>query len=182
MEKKKFLMLFVILAVVLALAVGLYRNLSGLSSPIPPAAAPADPRPATDFTVYDLDGNEVHLSDFAGKPIVLNFWASSCGPCRSEMPDFQTAYEVLGEDVQFVMVNVTDGQWDTLDTASAYIADSGFTFPVYYDTTVEAAVTYGVRGLPTTVFINAEGNYIAQRSGAMSYDILMGGIDLIYHP
>ena len=181
MEKKKFLLLFVILAVVLALAAGLYRNLSGQSSPIPPAAAPAEPRPAADFTVYDFDGSEVHLSDFAGKPIVLNFWASSCGPCRSEMPDFQTAYEVLGEEVQFVMVNVTDGHWDTLDTASAYITDSGFTFPVYYDTTVEAAIAYGVRGLPTTVFINSEGNIIANRSGAMNYEILMGGIDLIYH-
>lgn len=182
MEKKKFLLLFVILAVVLALAVGLYRNLSGLSNPIPPAADPAPARPAADFTVYDLEGNEVKLSDFVGKPIVLNFWASSCSPCRSEMPSFQQAYDDLGEDVQFVMVNVTDGHWDTLETASAYIADSGYTFPVYYDTTVEAAVTYGVRGLPTTVFINAEGNIIASRSGAMSHEILIGGIDLIYHP
>lgn len=182
MEKKKFLLLFIILAVVLALAAGLYRNLSGQNSTIPPAADTAPPRPAADFTVYDLEGNEVRLSDFTGKPIVLNFWASSCSPCRSEMPDFQTAYESLGENVQFLMVNVTDGYWDTLETASAYVADRGFTFPVYYDTTVDAAVTYGIRGLPTTVFINAEGNIIASRSGAINLEILLGGIDLIYRP
>lgn len=180
MEKKKFLLIFVILAVILALASGLYRSLA--TDTIPPAAEPAPPRPAADFTVYDLDGNEVHLSDFAGKPIVLNFWASSCGPCRSEMLDFQKAYELLGENVQFLMVNVTDGQWDTIDSASEYVTDNSFTFPVYYDTAVNAAAAYGVYGLPTTLFINAEGNIIANRSGAMSLDVLLGGIDLIYRP
>lgn len=180
MEKKRFLLIFVLLAVVLALAATLYRSLT--TDTIPPAGDPAPPRAAADFTVYDLEGNEVHLSDFEGKPIVLNFWASSCGPCRSEMPDFQRAYESLGEKVQFLMVNVTDGQWDTLENASSYVADNGFTFPVYYDTAVDAAATYGIRGLPATVFINAEGNIIASRSGAMSLEILQGGIDLIYRP
>ena len=53
---------------------------------------------APDFTVYDLDGNEVHLSDFVGKPVVLNFWASWCGPCKMEMPDFNEKYLEIGEE------------------------------------------------------------------------------------
>lgn len=58
---------------------------------------------APDFTVYDLDGNEVHLSDFIGKSVVLNFWASWCSPCKMEMPDFNEKYLEIGEEVQFLM-------------------------------------------------------------------------------
>ena len=135
--------------------------------------------PAPDFTFYHLDGSAANLSDYFGKPMVLNFWSSNCGPCRSEMPDFQRAYEELGDAVNFVMVNVTDGYWDTVDSASSYVAEEGFTFPVFYDTDNHAAYTYGITGLPTTFFLSAEGNLVAGRSGAMNYDILMGGIDLI---
>ena len=136
--------------------------------------------PAPDFIFYHLDGSEAKLSDYFGKPMVLNFWSSNCGPCRSEMPDFQRAYEELGDAVNFVMVNVTDGYWDTVDSASSYVAEEGFTFPVFYDTDNHAAYTYGITGLPTTFFLSAEGNLVAGRSGAMNYDILMGGIDFIY--
>lgn len=135
--------------------------------------------PAPDFTFYHLDGSAANLSDYFGKPMVLNFWSSNCGPCRSEMPDFQRAYEELGDAVNFVMVNVTDGYWDTMDSASSYVAEEGFTFPVFYDTDNHAAYTYGITGLPTTFFLSAEGNLVAGRSGAMNYDILMSGIDLI---
>ena len=64
---------------------------------------------APDFTVYDLDGNEVHLSDFIGKPVVLNFWASWCGPCKMEMPDFNEKYLEIGEEVQFLMIYLLCG-------------------------------------------------------------------------
>ena len=134
---------------------------------------------APDFTVYDLNGNPVKLSDYRGKPVVLNFWSSRCGPCQMEMPDFQEAYEDLGEEIHFLMVNVTDGSWDTVDSASAFITENNYTFPVFYDTDISAASAYGVSSLPTTYFIDAEGNGVAYGMGAMDLETLMSGIDMI---
>ena len=135
--------------------------------------------PAPDFTVYDLDGNEVHLSDYFGKPIVLNFWASWCGPCQMEMPDFQEAYLELCDSIAFLMVNMTDGMRETVVVASDFITKKGYTFPVLYDKASDAAATYGVYSLPTTYFIDAEGYAIAQATGAINRSTLQRGIDLI---
>lgn len=135
--------------------------------------------PAPDFTVYDKDGNEVHLSDFAGKPIVLNFWASWCSPCKSEMPDFNQAYLDYGEEVQFLMVNMTDGSRETVDSASAFIEEQGYAFPVFYDTGYDAALTYGAYALPTTYFIDAEGYAVAWAQSALSAENLQKGLDMI---
>jgi thiol-disulfide isomerase/thioredoxin len=68
----------------------------------------------------DFEGNKIQLTDFIGKPIVLNFWASWCGPCRLEMPEFQAAFEDLGDEVTFMMVNLTDGDRETPDTCSIF--------------------------------------------------------------
>jgi len=141
----------------------------------------ADPEPviAPDFTVYDQNGNEVRLSDYTGKPIVLNFWASWCGPCQMEMPDFHEKYLELGGDVHFLMVNMTDGSRETVDSASAFVDKNDYAFPVFYDTAVDAAMTYGVYSLPTTYFINAKGHAIAQASGSINAETLQRGIDMI---
>ena len=133
---------------------------------------------APDFTVYDGSGNKVNLSDYVGKPIVLNFWASWCDPCQSEMPDFHEKYLESGNKIHFLMVNMTGGR-ETLSSAKAFISERGYTFPVFYDTDSDAAMTYSVYSLPATYFIDAEGYLIAQATGAISADTLQRGIDMI---
>ena len=132
---------------------------------------------APDFIVYDAEGNEVALSDFQGKPVVLNFWASWCGPCKSEMPDFQEVYEEYGEEVQFLMVNLTDGRQETVETAGQFIADLGYSFPVYYDTERIAASEYGVHSVPRTYFIDAEGYLVDSVYKVITKEYLINGIE-----
>lgn len=135
---------------------------------------------APDFTVYDSDGNAYKLSEFEGKPVILNFWASWCGPCKSEMPDFEEAYKEYGEKIHFLMVNLTDGYQETVNGAQKFIEDTGYTFPIYFDTKQDAARTYGVYSIPMTFFIDESGNIIAHGTGALDAKTLQTGIDYIY--
>ena len=134
---------------------------------------------APDFTVIDMDGRAVSLHSLAGKPVIVNFWASWCPPCKAEMPDFEAAYKKYGSEIQFMMVNMTDGGRETVETAKKYIADQGYTFPIYFDTEQEAAYTYGVSAIPTTYFINAQGIPVAYAAGAITAAHLEQGIAMM---
>ena len=127
---------------------------------------------APDFTVVDGEGNEHKLSDFFGKPIVLNFWASWCGPCKSEMPDFDEVYGEYKEEIHFLMVNLTDGYQETIESAKTFIEEQGYSFPVYYDTNLEAMMAYSAYSIPMTFFINAEGEVVAYAKSAISFKCL----------
>ena len=129
-----------------------------------------------DFTVYDTDGNAVKLSSFFGKPIVINFWATWCGPCKSELPAFDKASAQYDGEVVFLMVNLTDGYRDTVDKAKTFASNNGYSFPMYFDTTREAATVYGVYSIPETVFINADGSLMDIRVGTLSESALEGYI------
>ena len=188
---KKNVTLWILIAAFVLVVAGAYVLYDQLGAEYQPeqlaTEAPQETRAATeeaktyapDFTAVDAGGNDVSLSDFLGKPVVLNFWASWCGPCKSEMPEFNEAYLEQGEDIQFLMVNMTDGARETADTAMAFIAESGYSFPVLYDVNYDAAITYGVSSLPTTYFIDAEGVLVAKAVGAINADTLQRGISMI---
>lgn len=142
------------------------------------SSASESSKKAPDFTVTDGNGNEVKLSDFEGKPVVLNFWATWCYYCKQEMPDFDTAAKNHPE-VQFLMINATDGVEETVDKAKGYIEDEGFEFPVFFDTEMEAVHTYNVTGFPSTYLIDKNGNLVAYRSGMMDLETLEKGIEMI---
>lgn len=199
MKKGSFWVLALVLVVLIGGAYVLYSRLSAdarpdnLSAQTPAETedqtpqgsdAPAETEPskveAPDFTVENANGEEVKLSDYVGKPIVLNFWASWCSPCKSEMPEFNEAWEELDGEVQFLMVNMTDGARETVDTAKEYVEGQGFSFPVFFDTESEAAMAYSAYSLPTTYFIDAEGYVVARAVGAIDRDTLQKGLDLIY--
>lgn len=133
---------------------------------------------APDFTVYDREGREVRLSDYTGKPIVLNFWASWCGPCQNEMPDFEQAYADYGDEIEFVMLNATYGR-ETMDSARSFLEESGYTFPVYYDTDADAAAAIGVTAFPTTLFIGPDGTLTAYAISMLDAETLQRGIDML---
>ncbi|MBQ9922039.1 MAG: TlpA family protein disulfide reductase [Clostridia bacterium] len=133
---------------------------------------------APDFTVYDGEGNEVKLSDYVGKPIILNFWASWCPPCRSEMPHFEKAY-TQNSDIQFLMVNMTSSDRESEEKAKKYIADEGYTFPVLYDTEGDAAITYGAYSLPMTILINEKGELVTYAVGALSEENLQTAVTML---
>ncbi len=199
MNKKGLLILCVLFALLMIGAGMLYNTLSddvqsGSLATTPPeeasTEAPAETEStqpaettepdysAPDFTMLDNNGDEVNLASFFGKPIILNFWASWCGPCKMEMPDIQAAYEKYGQEIHFILVSVDD----SLDTAKTFIQDAGYTFPVYFDATSMGAYTYGASSIPLTYFIDANGDLVAYYRSAMSADILQQGIDMIYTP
>ncbi len=175
---KKIILLFSALLMLLALsACGFGGNAGGNITTEP---SQSQSQAAPDFTVYDKNGNAVKLSDMKGKPVVLNFWASWCGPCKREMPEFdKTASEFEGR-VEFMMVNLTDGITETEDEALGFVASEGYTFPVYLDKDSDAARKYGISSIPTTYFIDAEGNIIANAVGMIDGSTLKQGISMIY--
>lgn len=135
--------------------------------------------PAPDFLMTDSDGNTVRLSDFEGKPVVLNFWASWCGPCKNEMPEFDKLYSEFGDEFHFLMVNLTDGSRETVAGAKEFIEEAGYGFSVYFDIDGEGASEFSVYSIPVTYFIDARGNIAAYAQGSLDGEIIKQGMDMI---
>ena len=132
---------------------------------------------APGFTVYTEDGASVRLSDLRGRPAIVNFFASWCGPCRSEMPHFDEAYRAYGEEIAFLMVDLCAFGNDSVESAKEMLAQGGYAFPVCYDTQGEAMTAYAVRSMPTTIFLSADGVLVSKRIGAMTQAQLQQEID-----
>ena len=129
------------------------------------------------FTVYTESGEAVRLGDLRGKPAIVNFFASWCGPCRSEMPHFDEAYRMYGEQISFLMVDLCAYGNDTMENARAMVEAGGWSFPVCYDTQGEAVTAYAIRSMPTTIFLSADGTLVGKRIGAMTQAQLLQEIE-----
>jgi len=139
-----------ITTIVLILAVAFSSSLlAGCSN-----SGPEIGKTAPDFTLKGLDGQEVSLSDFRGKPVLLNFWASWCGPCLIEMPFLQVIYEKwTGKGLVLLAVNLQEDPAKVKE----FIDDAGYTFPVLLAPGNKVPLSYNIRGIPATFFIDADG-------------------------
>jgi len=114
-------------------------------------------QPAPDFTLKTLDGEQASLSKFRDRPVLINFWASWCPPCRLEMPDLVRTYEAhQAEGFVILAINLTFQ--DSLSSAQAFVEEFNMTFPVLLDETGEVTTSvYRLYGLPTSVFVDRNG-------------------------
>lgn len=132
---------------------------------------------APDFQVYTESGEVVRLSDFKGKkPVVINIWASWCGPCKKEMPYFQKAIKEYGDDVEVLMINLTDGKRETKEKALKYLNENNLDIEVLFDEKLSATNAYFVQSIPRTIFIDIDGNIVKDNIGLIAEETLNGYI------
>lgn len=115
------------------------------------------------FTLQDLNGETHSLSDYRGKPVVVNFWASWCGPCKLEAPELVKLHEQYEGQIQILAVNLTKD--DTVEGARRFAEEYGFQFPVLLDEEGEVAKKYQITAIPTTYFIDAQGEVVEKVLG-----------------
>lgn len=119
-----------------------------------PASATSISGNAPDFTLHSRSGKNIRLSDYRGQVVLLNFWASWCGPCRQEMPRLETLYRRY-KQLGFVILGVNVDSDST--KANNYLRDIKVTFPILYDTQNAVAKSFNVNAMPTTVIIDRNG-------------------------
>jgi cytochrome c-type biogenesis protein len=137
--------------------------------------------PAPDFTLVDQFGETHTLSEYKGKTVFLNFWATWCPPCRQEMPDIQALYETYGgNEEDLIVLGVANpktedhpyNQDETQDKVTEFLSDNGYSYPVVMDTTGDIFSTYGISSFPTTFMIDKEGKVYGYVTGAITADIM----------
>ncbi len=180
-----------VFALLLVVTVAAYRTLSAKVQPQTIASSssqgesassePSSSKPAApDFTVQDASGKDVSFSEFRGKPVVLNFWASWCPPCKSEMPDYEKMYqEYSKKGISFVMINMTDGSRETVAGAQKFLKESGYTFPAYFDVKQSAAGAYGISAIPDSVFIDKNGTVVNAFTGVIDAGTMKTNLEAI---
>lgn len=120
---------------------------------------------AIDFTLKDLDGKKVSLSDYKGKSVYLNFFATWCPPCRGEMPDIEKVYQKY-KDKDFVVLAVDLGE--DRDTVKNFIEKNKYSFKVLLDSDQTVGEQYSTTAIPVSIFIDKKGNIVAKKVGAMT--------------
>ncbi len=137
--------------------------------------------PAPDFTLSDQYGNTHTLSDYKGKTIFLNFWATWCPPCRAEMPEIQEIYEEYGENASDVIIlgiaGPDYGREGSVEEITRFLSENGYTYPVVMDEGGLFAYYYGITAYPTTFMIDKDGNVYGYVAGQITKDIMQSIIE-----
>lgn len=171
----KLLIIFAITGLVLALAVAGFLLTQGDAKNESSSKLSSETKEsAPDFTLVLLDGKKFHLGDYKGKPVLINFFASWCLPCREEMPVLEKVvneYEPKG--VIFLGVAVDDTEVKMKD----FVAKYGVTFPVGLDKTAAVQKSFGIYGIPTTYFIDKQGVINYSHSGSVTEELLQHELD-----
>lgn len=125
---------------------------------------------APDFTVQNLDGKTVSLSDYRGKVVLLNLWATWCPPCREEMPSMQTMYDELkGRGFTILAVAAPNPPRETREKIENFVADGQYSFPILIDSEYEVNGIYGTGSIPTSWVVDTDGNLVARLVGATDW-------------
>jgi len=160
------LILVPVVAFLIAIGMGTYKRTD----------VPTPGKKVPDFTAPLLVGEgDLTLSDLAGKPVVLNFWASWCAPCEDEAPLFKRAHEEYGDRIAFLGVDIRDAHSDALE----FVEDHGLTFPSVRDETMMVYADYGLTGQPETFFIDAEGVLVEHVPGPVDEESLFQMLDVL---
>lgn len=163
--RKNYIIIPVILVLILA-AFLYYKDLAGKDTDINTGTGPGELAPY--FTLKSINGEEISLSDFRGKKVFLNFWATWCGPCRLEMPDIQRLHEEQ-PGVQVLTVNLQEEKGKEI----SFLFTNAYTFPALLDPEGEVSSKYIIMGIPTTYFIDENGVIINKIVGAISYQRML---------
>lgn len=133
-------------------------------------------RPAPDFTLTTFEGTTISLQSLRGKPVVINFWASWCPPCRIEAPLLENTWRAYkNRDLVFLGVNIQDRKEDALN----YMREFNITYPNGPDLAGEIAIDYGVSGLPVTFFVSRKGEVVRRWVGDIEKNVLFSSIEEI---
>lgn len=174
MKKNLRLIIYIVVFVaIMALSLYAYEHLGSNYEPTPILNVnKQEANKAVDFDIENRGGEKVKLSDFFGKPIVVNFWATWCDACKFELPYFENAYKQYGNDIEFLMVDLTDEYGETVENAIKYVDDNNYTFPLYFDIDYSAVNAYDLYLKPQTLFIDKDGNIVKKHIGMISEDML----------
>ena len=147
------------------------QSVTGKATPVDPQAG----KPAPDFELSTLDGKTVHLSDYKGHPVLVNYWATWCPPCRDELPLIQVRHAQYSPDLVVPAINAGEDS----ATVKNYIEKEGLTFPVLLDPDWKVEALFGIMAYPTSIFIDRNGVVQARYVGGMNQDVLDDYLGLI---
>ncbi len=165
----------------LALGAVVFFGLPNFTAPtdtttISSTPAPITGAPAPDFTLTDISGTKVRLGDLQGKPVVLNYWATWCVPCKDEMPAIEAAYqEHKDKGLRVLAINADEG----LSEVTSFVKSLDLTFDVLMDPGLTVNEAYRVRAYPTSFFVGRDGTIVAMQIGVMTEAQLAENLDKI---